>query len=230
MYRIQAQGTASSDWYSPFAVSSVVKANLLPAVPAFNFPKTYKMVYGPNVYVGATLGSEPESQSQKITYEVVQNSVVISSGESPSYATSGSKVFRINLGSFTNTAMTLKIRSVDSLGGASDYVQVTLTGRTLTWTRTISAGMVISNHIADINDLLSKVNTIRDSYGLSVIALTGTVGHFSNWYPQMIQIRNAVSDVYQLVQSTSPVWISSSSGYPNAAIFNQIKTAVMNLI
>lgn len=232
IYRIRALGTAGSSWYSIFTECNAVKTNLVPTLPVITYPKNNATLFGNSVYVGITLSSEPESQTQKIVFQYLRDSTVLVTNETTSYPTSGLKIFRTNsIDSITTgSGVVLKIKSIDALGGESEIAQINLTKSAFAWTRAISTGTLIGNHIADINDMVSKVNVLRQYCGLSTLTLSTPVGYFSNWYSQMVQIRTSLAEVYQAFQLTVPTWINSTTKYPNAAIFNQIKTAIENLV
>ena len=231
VYRIRTLGFEGINFYSPYAEAPAVKSNQLPLTPVINFPKNATTFLGKKFYLSVNLPTEPDGHGQKIKYTLTQSGSVKFSGISDTFLTAGKQMIMIDTAdTLANGAVVLKVSLLDIILGESPVVTINLTKQNLTWIRNISTSSVIDGHVADINELVARVNSLRPFYGLPVLTLSTEVGYFANWYPQMIEIRNSLGVVLDTLNITKPKWIvSAHNGYPNSAIFNQIKTTISSI-
>ena len=221
-YRIYAMDSLSV--ISGYRESAAVRRNRVPATPTVNYPTNGKTTYNQRPVISATVGAEPDGQTQTL-----QISVDSGSWASMGAAAAGGGTARYAIQTTLSIGNhTISVRAVDALGAAGSTVSVTITVASPAWTRSISAGTVIANatisHRADLNEMLERVNTARAFYNLSAVALSG-VGAWASWKTNMWQFQNGVSEIYTATGRAAPAW-NAVPDYPTASIITQIRNAI----
>jgi fibronectin type 3 domain-containing protein len=222
-YKVLTKGT-----YSNSALSSIyasLKTNTAPVAPTFVFPINGTTTYSTTPALKATIAAEPDGQAQTLQLSIdggsyVNIASVASSGGTPIYAAT------LAAGNHT-----LTLRMIDSLGLASGTVNRTITVAAPTWTRTISAGVVIANasisHRTDMTELLTRINTARAFYGIAVASFATALGVWANWKAQMQALQTALAACFTAASKTVPTW-NTVPDHPGAsgaaAMINQLRT------
>ncbi len=213
---VDAFGVASG-----YTESGTVKRNQTPLTPAFSLPMANGETYSLKPSLVATVGPEPDGQSQTMQLSIDGGSYV-SIGAVASAG--GTVYYQMSLAAGTHT---LTLRVADSLGAAGGTAVRTITVKVADWSRPIATGTIIAggelSHVADINELLSKINVCRGFYGLSKASLTGTVGEWAQWKTQVMELQTALGACFSAAGKALPAWNTAPS-YPAAAIMTQLRS------
>ena len=100
------------------------------------------------------------------------------------------------------------------------------------YARTIAVGSVISDyntsHIAEINQLVTYVNDMRQLYKLQSITLSDTVGPFINWRKNICQLQNGIDEVYAAIHSDTftPRSYTTLAQWPTASEINLVRRRI----
>jgi hypothetical protein len=205
---------AVSDW----AYFPTVRQNTPPAAPSVHVPTDGADLNSMEVLCYAEAGADPDSHAQTLQVRADQGAwLTLASGKGRIHVPGGNH--------------TLLFRAVDALGAVSDTVGRAVRVQPATWSRAIHPGTVISNslisHRADIAEMLTAVNRIRDAYGLSAIQLPGTVGRWADWKAQMLAMQDGLTACAALAGEIIS-W-AAVEAYPSAAVINGIREAVQTL-
>lgn len=218
---VDAFGIAS-DWKE----TNEVVRNKAPITPSILFPGSGKTTYNARPYVGLTIQTEPNAQTQTLHYDIDGGSV-----QNAGVVTAGTK--RMQLPTLAVGSHSIRFLLIDSQGAESGKVGVTITVASNSYPHAIaSGGLIVPSGIsakAEYLEMLNRTNTMRNYYGLTDIELPGILGYFVWWLPQMKAMQQGISDTCSVSGATAPAWLSPARNSPNAAVVNQIRSAIGNL-
>lgn len=222
-FRVRTLGSAGASYYSGYVTCpTTLTGNTAPYAPDIVSPTNGKTTYSGTPVVKVNCPADPEGNTMTLYRK-------IDSGSWASVGTlaSGTKLDTLPL--LSDGSHTIYYKLADSHGLESGTVSVTFTKTALTWTRPIATGTVISNekvsHKADINQMLTVLNAQRGWYGNSAIALSGTLGRFSDWKVQMEQLEAAIEANATTAGQT--VTFSTVPAYPTASVINAIRAKLI---
>ncbi|NLB90837.1 MAG: hypothetical protein GX786_06430 [Clostridiales bacterium] len=123
----------------------------------------------------------------------------------------------------------------DARGSAGAKTSIIVQVASPNWKRPIKTGDIIANkeisHVADINEVVSKLNTCRGFYGLGTVALPFSINLFSKWKNNMAFL---LEKILETAAFTGRSWEYSLEkeekySYPNAGDFNLLRTLIIKL-
>lgn len=221
-YRVRTRGSAGSAYYSDYVVcGTLVIGNTANNVPTIVLPANGAMSASKTPAVVINCSPDAEGDAMTLVRSVDGGAWTTAVSVPAAGGTAYDK-----LPALADGAHEIAYKVKDTNGGESGVVKVTITVQGAVWTRTIAAGDVISSktisHQADIAELLEAINTQCAYYGLSRIALPGSVGKFSDWGKQMQALLDATNKCH--AAAGQPVSDASvGNEWPTAAIINEIR-------
>lgn len=218
-FRARTLGSAGSSYYSAYVeCATIITGNSAPRDPVIRRPAANAETLNPSPCIIVECSSDPDGDSMTLYRRI----------DSGSWAaiktTTGATVYDqlpvLSAGSHT---VSYKLNDAYAESAA---VSRTFTVHAHTWGRTINAGDVIANvnisHRAEISEMLSAINVQRTFYGLSAIALSGTVGRFGDWKAQMEKLLSGINDCRNAMNMSS-VSLTVPS-VPTAFVINTIRS------
>lgn len=97
------------------------------------------------------------------------------------------------------------------------------------------------SHQSEIEQLYSRVNTVRAYYGLAAISVpasvgddysnrgSGKIGMFADWGTQMLALYQGLLPILEISGASLPALSISAGMHPAASVINQIRSAITNL-
>lgn len=226
-YRVRTQGSAGEAYYSAWVICTTLLNGNTANEPTVLLPVSGAVTVSRTPVVVVSLGADSEGDRMDL-----QRS--IDGGEwfrAATAAGTGETVYD-QLQDLTEGSHTIRYKVVDINAGESAETAVTIVVQHGSWTREIASGDIISNaeisHVADINEMLYAANVQRMYYGLPEIVLPGTVGMFADWDRQMKALLNAAKDCQVSAGQLPPV-PRAMDGWPNAALLNQVREAILSV-
>lgn len=227
-YRVRTRGSAGSAYYSDYVVcETLITGNTDNKVPVIVLPANGAISPSKTPAVVISCGADAEGDAMTLVRSVDNGSWT----NAVSVPAAGGTAYD-KLPTLANGSHTIRYKLKDANGGESEIVSVSIVVESATWSRSVTAGDVISNanisHQADITELLETINMQRAYYGLAQITLPGTVGKFADWGRQMQALLDGTSKCHaaagQAVTETAVgnVW-------PTAAIINKIRTMAVGV-
>lgn len=218
-FRARTIGSAGSSYYSAYVTcGTTLTGNTAPGAPTFKLPADSATTRSQTPVVVLTVPADADGDTLTLYRK-------IDSGSWTTVKTLASGTVYDQLPTLAAGSHTVYYKLADSYAESS-AVSRTFTVQTQSWSRAITTGGVISNanisHVADINEMLAVLNAQRTYYGLSTIALTGTVGRFGDWKAQMDQMITAVKASGTAAGKT--LSFATVPTYPTASVINEIRT------
>jgi fibronectin type 3 domain-containing protein len=222
-YKVLTKGTYSNSALSSSYAS--LKTNTAPVTPTFVFPANGTTSYSTTPALKALVTEELDAQTQQLQLSIDGGSFTTIASLS---RWGGTPIYAATLAAGNHT-LTLRVK--DSLGLTSGTASRSITVATPTWTRTIAAGVVISNgsisHRTDMTELLARINTARAFYGIAAVTFATALGVWANWKAQMQSLQTALAACFTAAGKTVPTW-NTVPDHPGAsgaaAMINQLRT------
>jgi hypothetical protein len=212
-----------------------LNSNTAPTVPAILFPGSGKTIFNTQPYIGLSISTEPNMQTQTLFYSI-DNGAKQNAGT----VTAGTK--KLKLPVMAAGSHTLRFWLADSMGAISTVAAVTIIIALNTYTRAIAEGTLLWNEgaglktSAELLELKTMVNQTRGYYGLSAISLpyeettgSNTVKHFRTWKENMDALKQGLADTCAVSGAAVPNWVARERNAPSAGVVNQVRTAVGSL-
>lgn len=209
--------------------------NTAPTVPAILFPGTGKTTFNTQPYIGLSISTEPNGQTQTLYYS-------IDNGAAQNAGTVTAGIKKLKLPVMAAGSHTLRFWLQDSMGAISAVAAVTITIAVNTYTRAIAEGTLLWNEgaglrtSAELLELKTRVNQIRGYYGLSAISLpyegttgSNTIKHLHTWKGNMDALKQGLADTCTVSGATVPNWVARERNAPSAGVVSQVRTAVGSL-
>lgn len=217
-------GSAGSEYYSNYVIcSTTLTGNTAPSTPSIIFPTNGKTTYSTTPVIGVNCPADVDGDTMSLYRKIDSES-----WESIGTLISGNQFDA--LPSLSTGEHTVYYKLADDYE-ESESVSVMFTVSELEWTRTISTGTVISNknisHKADIDQMLTVLNTQCEWYGNSPIEFIGTLGRFGDWKAQMEQMEAAISS--NVTTAGKTVTFDTVPSYPTASVINEIRAQLTAL-
>jgi hypothetical protein len=212
-----------------------LNTNTAPTVPAILFPGAGKTIFNTQPYIGLSISTEPNGQTQTLYYGI-DNGAAQNAGT----VTAGTK--KLKLPVMEAGSHTLRFWLADSMGAVSAVAAVTTTIAVNTYTRAIAEGTLLWNEGAELRtsaellELKTRVNQVRGYYGLSAISLpyegtagSNTIKHLHTWKGNMDALKQGLADTCAVSGAAVPNWVARERNAPSAGVVNQVRTAVGSL-
>ncbi len=225
--RARTVGVMDDDYASEWVVcATTLSGNTAPVTPVVVYPAEGAMSATLRPTIVVQCAADPDG-------DVLELWRRLSDGEWQKVNTAGNvggtRVYD-TLPTLAPGVWTVRYKAIDVHGLESGVAMVRVNARATTWARAISQGTVIANtaisHRADINELVAAVNKSRAFYGLSALAMLGTVGNFSDWKSQMETIQAGLQTACGRAGKGTLVWMHVPS-YPTAAVINEIRNRIV---
>ena len=233
-YRVRARDTFGLQ--SGYAESAPVRRNRLPGKPEIRLPTAGRTTYNPRPRLLITLGADPDGQTMTLLAE--------------GYAPSGNAPFAANrrlvLRRTTNAAagpITASLTAADIQGALSEPVTWEGSYAALSWIDGEIAAGTTRIRATHMNELRTKINTMRSYYGLSAYAWNETIAagatSLRGWAVHLTEMREAVTEILSLVNGWDPLavrntipmpsWVDVTGDVPRAAAITQLRSLLAQL-
>lgn len=225
-YRVRTKGSAGSSYYSSYVVcNTLVNGNTAAGTPAVLAPLSGMTTHSKVIAVQIECPAEPDGDTMTLQRSMNGNAWA----DVVSVAATGGITY--DLLSLYDGTHTVKYRLVDANGEYGGEDVITFTYESRSWNRTISSGDVIANKkisfVADIQEMLERVNVQRTFYGLTAATLPGTPGRIGDWGKQLLAMQEAINETREKIGRMGYDFATPSS-WPSAAEINQLRTAIEN--
>lgn len=211
---IQTLGTANGFDSTESVCATPLRKNRAPEAPVF---LSGSETYVQNPLIRLRYGDEPDGQSQALMLSVDNGTAVPVAAES-------------RLQGLAFGEHIIRAYSLDSMGAASPVAVHMLTVIDSGFTDPIlTAGQTFVKAI-HINELRTRINTLRAYYGLSAYGwsatpVAGETGLVS-WRDHVLELRSALADVYAYVGLDAPAWTDLPVNCPKAIAIDELREAV----
>lgn len=225
-YRVRTLGDAGSSYYSSYVVcETLLNGNTAAGTPAILLPLSGMETCAGKVAFRIECPPEPDGDNMTLQRSMDGGGWVTAAGLSGAGGVICDEV------ALSQGSHTVRYRLMDANGetGGEDSITFQLGG--LAWQRTISTGDVIANRqisfVADIHEMLDRINQLRTFYGLQPTALPGTLGRVGDWQMQLSAMQAAL-DECRITTGRSAYGFEQAAGWPSARQINQLRTAIAN--
>lgn len=225
-YRVRTLGDAGSDYYSSYVVcETLLNGNTAAGTPTILLPLSGMETCADRVAFRIECPPEPDGDNMTLQRSMDGGGWVSAASLS---GTGGMVCDEVTLAQGSHT---VRYRLMDANGetGGEDSITFRLGG--LEWQRTISTGDVIANRqisfVADLHEMMERINQLRAFYGLQPAVLPGTAGRVAHWQMQLSAMQTAL-DECRTATGRSAYGFEQASGWPSAQQINQLRTAIAN--
>ncbi len=221
---------------SDYTETASVRRNRLPGNPTVSLPGTGKSTYNPRQRLLITLGTEPDGQLMTL----IASGYTVS-GDAP--FTAGRKLVLRKTANASTGTVSASMIAADTQGAQSETVERSVTYVALSWIDSDLTAGSTRIRATHINELRTKINTMRGYYGLTAYswAETITAGSTSlrGWAEHIAEIQAAIDEVIALVNGwdteavrntiVAPVWEQAESSTPKASALEQLRSMIAQL-
>jgi len=226
-YRARTRGEAGSQYYSTYTVcDTLLIGNTAAGTPVVLLPVsgTQTCASAPVVKIQCPADADGDTMTLQRSLD---GGAWVNAATLP--GSGGVAYDPVSVGTGSHTVR-YRLRDANGEGGGEDSITFSRINRS--WKRTISTGNVIANHeisfVADIMEMLERVNLVRTFYGLSEISLPGTPGRAADWKNQLAAMQAALNEC-AAVSGRGNCGFASTSAWPNAQEINQLRTVIQTL-
>ncbi len=213
-YRARTLGAAGSEYYSAYTVcDTLLIGNTAAGTPIVLLPVSGAQTCSSSPSVVIECPADPDGDAMTLQRSVDGGAWVTA----VSVAGSGGTVrdsFSVGTGSHT---VRYRLRDTSGTGGGEDGISFTRAEKP--WNREIRSGDIIANReisfVADILEMLERVNVLRHYCGLTELALPGTPGALADWRAQLLAMQQAVEECSAACRLGS-CGFASADAWPNA--------------
>lgn len=221
---------------SAFVESNSCGKNTAPAAPTISFPQNSKTIYNSRPRFLVTIGADPEAHLQTITasgYSASRSSGLVS----------GDKIVLRKSTAAAAGTVALSMTSADIHGETSSAAVRNTTYAAPSYTDDPITRGTTRIKAAHVTELRTMANTVRAYYGMSAVswaeAITAGITSARNWAAHILELREAIDEVIDLVNGwdtttitnriPAPSWIQLTAGKPRADAMEQIRDTIESL-
>lgn len=225
-YRVRTKGSAGSSYYSDYVIcETLVNGNTAADTPTVMLPISGLATPGTSAVLKIYCPAEADGDTMTL-YRNLDNA-----GWNAIQQLTAAGGYAFDLLSLRAGTHTIQYKLADANGEEGGVDSITIICDGASWGREINSGDVIANKeisfVADINEMLEKLNQQRAFYGLPEMTLPGTVGRVGDWKSQLAAMQNGV-DEYRAALGRAGYGFEEASGWPNAAQINQLRKAILD--